>query len=386
MSKDALVSFVDKVWDESIVPELVEYIKIPNKSPVFDPQWKENGHMDKAVEQISAWCKAQPIEGLTVEVIELEGRTPLIYMEIPGETDDTVLLYGHLDKQPEMEGWFDDLDPWKPVIKGDKLYGRGGADDGYSAYGSLTAIRALREHGGKHARCVVIIEGCEDSLRRLKTDHIDLYQMHAPDPATPIDETLSALDDLVRQGKVRYVGTSNYRAYELAKALGVSERLNLARFDCNQPRYNILYREIESEILPLCDAEGVGTIAYNPLAGGFLTGKYESTEDLQEGTRFTLGDAGPRYRARYWDEVQFDEVQRLKSYFSERGISLTHAAIAWCVEQPGITSAIVGASRAEQVVDSLAYQDIELSEDDLAFCDEPWYNLPRQKDPNLALR
>jgi aryl-alcohol dehydrogenase-like predicted oxidoreductase len=210
--------------------------------------------------------------------------------------------------------------------------------------------------------------------------------MHAPDPATPIDETLSALDDLVRQGKVRYVGTSNYRAYELAKALGVSERLNLARFDCNQPRYNILYREIESEILPLCDAEGVGTIAYNPLAGGFLTGKYESTEDLQEGTRFTLGDAGPRYRARYWDEVQFDEVQRLKSYFSERGISLTHAAIAWCVEQPGITSAIVGASRAAQVVDSLAYQDIELSEDDLAFCDEPWYNLPRQKDPNLALR
>jgi acetylornithine deacetylase/succinyl-diaminopimelate desuccinylase-like protein len=163
MSKDALASFVDKVWDESIVPELVEYIKIPNKSPAFDPQWKKNGHMDKAVEQISAWCKAQPIEGLTVEVIELEGRTPLIYMEIPGETDDTVLLYGHLDKQPEMEGWLDDLGPWKPVMKGDKLYGRGGADDGYSAYGSLTAIRALREQGGKHARCVVIIEGCEES-------------------------------------------------------------------------------------------------------------------------------------------------------------------------------------------------------------------------------
>lgn len=231
-----------------------------------------------------------------------------------------------------------------------------------------------------------IMSAVEASLRRLKTDHIDLYQMHQPDHSTPIDETLSALDDLVRQGKVRYIGTSNYRAYELAKALSTSERFNLARFDCNQPRYNILYREIESEILPLCDAEGVGTIAYNPLAGGFLTGKYESTEDLQEGTRFTLGDAGPRYRARYWDEIQFDEVQRLKAYFSERDISLTHAAIAWCVDQPGITSAIVGASRAEQVVDSLAYQEIELSEDDLAFCDESWYNLPRQKDPNLALR
>ena len=225
-----------------------------------------------------------------------------------------------------------------------------------------------------------IMSAVEASLRRLKTDHIDLYQMHAPDPATPIDETLSALDDLVRQGKVRYIGTSNYRAYELAKALGVSERLNLARFDCNQPRYNILYREIESEILPLCAAEGVGTIAYNPLAGGFLTGKYESTEDLQEGTRFTLGDAGPRYRARYWDEVQFAEVQRLKAYFTKRDISLTHASIAWCVAQAGITSAIVGASRAEQIVDSLAYQDVELSDDDFAFCDEPWYALPRQKD------
>ena len=116
-----------------------------------------------------------------------------------------------------------------------------------------------------------IMSAVEASLRRLQTDHIDLYQMHAPDPSTPIDETLSALDDLVRQGKVRYIGTSNYRAYELAKALGVSERLNLARFDCNQPRYNILYREIENEILPLCAAEGIGTIAYNPVSYTHLT-------------------------------------------------------------------------------------------------------------------
>ncbi len=163
MNSSKTSNFVNDIWDKSIVPQLVDYIKIPCKSPAFDPDWVKNGYLAQAVEQISSWCKEQPIEGMTVEVVELEGRTPVIYMEIPGESDDTVLLYGHLDKQPEMEGWYDDLGPWKPVIKGDKLYGRGGADDGYAAYGSLAAIRALREQGGKHNRCVVIIEGCEES-------------------------------------------------------------------------------------------------------------------------------------------------------------------------------------------------------------------------------
>ena len=151
------------IWDDSIVPKLCDYIKIPNKSPLFDPDWKENGHMDRAVALIEGWCREQPIEGLTVEVIRLEGRTPLIYMEVPGDEDDTVLLYGHLDKQPEMVGWAEGLDPWKPVIRGDKLYGRGGADDGYAAFGSLTAIRALEEQKIPHARCVILIEACEES-------------------------------------------------------------------------------------------------------------------------------------------------------------------------------------------------------------------------------
>ena len=155
--------FVEGVWDETIVPSLVEYVKIPNKSPLFDPQWKENGHMAKAVDLIAGWCRARPIEGLTVEVVELEGRTPLIYMEIPGSCDETVLLYGHLDKQPEMVGWDSDLGPWKPVLRGDKLYGRGGADDGYAAFASLTAIEALQRQKVPHARCVVLIEGCEES-------------------------------------------------------------------------------------------------------------------------------------------------------------------------------------------------------------------------------
>ena len=159
----ALGSFVDRVWDEEIVPELVEYIRIPNKSPLFDPDWEANGHMQKAVDQISGWCKQRDIEGLSVEVVTLPGRTPVILMEIPGESDDTVLLYGHLDKQPEMVGWREDLGPWEPKIEGDKLYGRGGADDGYSAYASLTAIEALKKHGGRHQRCVVLIEACEES-------------------------------------------------------------------------------------------------------------------------------------------------------------------------------------------------------------------------------
>jgi acetylornithine deacetylase/succinyl-diaminopimelate desuccinylase-like protein len=159
---------VDQTWESSIVPALTDYIRIPNKSPAFDKEWQAHGHMDKAVDLIAGWCKQQPIEGMKLEVVRLPGRTPLILIDIPGEktkrgAEDCVLLYGHLDKQPEMTGWLEGLGPWVPVRKGDKLYGRGGADDGYAAFASLTAIRALRESGAKHARCVVIIEGCEES-------------------------------------------------------------------------------------------------------------------------------------------------------------------------------------------------------------------------------
>ncbi|MFL6621894.1 MAG: M20 family metallopeptidase [Sulfurifustis sp.] len=163
MDTSALSRFVDSLWNDSIVPQLVEYIRIPSKSPHFDPQWRENGYMDAAVALIERWCRAQPLRGMRLEVLRPEGRTPLIFMEIPGANDDCVLLYGHLDKQPEMTGWDSDLGPWTPVLRGDKLYGRGGADDGYAAFASLTAIRALQEQGLPHARCVVLIEACEES-------------------------------------------------------------------------------------------------------------------------------------------------------------------------------------------------------------------------------
>jgi acetylornithine deacetylase/succinyl-diaminopimelate desuccinylase-like protein len=155
--------FISEQWDADIVPQLVEYIKIPNKSPMFDADWQKHGYMDAATDMLADWARKQPIKGMTVEVVRLEGRTPLIYIEIPGEGNDCVLLYGHLDKQPEMTGWDDDLGPWKPVIKGDKLFGRGGADDGYALFGSLAAVRALKEQGKAHSRCVILIEACEES-------------------------------------------------------------------------------------------------------------------------------------------------------------------------------------------------------------------------------
>ena len=163
MDQQALQSFVDEMWDDSIVPELVEYIKIPAKSPSFDADWEKNGYIEEATQQIFAWCEQQDIPGMQCEIIRLPGRTPLIFMDIPGEGDDTLLMYGHLDKQPEMTGWADDLGPWKPVMRDGKLYGRGGADDGYAAYASLTAIMALQRQGLPHSRVVVIIEACEES-------------------------------------------------------------------------------------------------------------------------------------------------------------------------------------------------------------------------------
>lgn len=163
MDLNAAQRFIDGKWDEEIVPELVEYIRIPAKSPMFDPDWAENGYIEQATQQIFEWCKRQDIAGMSCEIVRLEGRTPVIFMEIPGQGDDTVLLYGHLDKQPEMTGWEEGLGPWEPVIRDGKLYGRGGADDGYAAFASLAAIMALQEQGLPHARCVVLIEACEES-------------------------------------------------------------------------------------------------------------------------------------------------------------------------------------------------------------------------------
>jgi aryl-alcohol dehydrogenase-like predicted oxidoreductase len=226
-----------------------------------------------------------------------------------------------------------------------------------------------------------ILQAVEDSLRRLQTDFIDLYQPHSPDPETPLEETLRALDDLVRQGKVRYLGCSNYPAWQVALALGLSARHDWARFESVQPRYNLLYREIESELMPLCRDQRLGVIAYNPLAGGFLSGRYQSLEAPPPGTRFSLGVTGDLYRQRYWQHAQLEAVKELQKTLEPRGRSLIQVAVAWVLAQPGITSAIVGASKPEQLDESLAAVKLTPEKDELEACNLAWYRLPRPMTP-----
>jgi len=199
-----------------------------------------------------------------------------------------------------------------------------------------------------------VLDAIDASLRRLRTDYVDLYQLHHPDPETPIDESLRALDDVVRAGKVRYVGCSNFPAYQVARALGRSERFGLARFDTVQPRYNLLFRQIERDLLPLCREEALAVIPYNPLAGGLLSGKHRREAGPTPGTRFTLGSAAGRYQDRYWHEREFATVEALRPLAREAGLSPARLALAWTLAEPAITAPIVGASRPEQLDDAIA--------------------------------
>ncbi len=163
MDLKRLTSSIGKTWNESIVDRLIAYVRIPNKSPQFEPDWERNGHMEAAVKLMADWCRAQPLPGSLVEVRRIPGRTPLLLVDVPGELPGCVLLYGHLDKQPEFTGWLPGLGPWEPVIRDGRLYGRGAADDGYAVFSSLTAIAALKEQRVPLPRCVVLIEACEES-------------------------------------------------------------------------------------------------------------------------------------------------------------------------------------------------------------------------------
>jgi aryl-alcohol dehydrogenase-like predicted oxidoreductase len=209
---------------------------------------------------------------------------------------------------------------------------------------------------------VHIKRAVEDSLRRLRTDYIDLYQTHAPDEATPIETTLRALDDLVRQGKVRAIGCSNYFAWELCKALWVSDARNLVRFESMQPRYSLLAREAEAELLPLCAAEQVGVIVYNPIAGGMLSGKYQWDLEPAAGTRFAVRP--DLYRTRYWYEANFQVIERLKGIAAQGGRSLVQYALAWTLAHPAVTSAIAGATSVAQLEETVAAVERPLTEEE----------------------
>jgi aryl-alcohol dehydrogenase (NADP+) len=215
-----------------------------------------------------------------------------------------------------------------------------------------------------------ILDAIDASLRRLQTDYVDLYQLHSDDSSTPLEETVRALDDVVRAGKVRYVGVSNFLAYRLALALGKADAQRLTRFVSVQPRYSLLFREIERELLPLALEERIGVIPYNPLAGGLLTGKYDGKAPPPQGTRFTLGTAAERYQDRYWHQREFATVEALRRAVGEAGLSLTTASVAWVLANPAITSAILGASRPEQLQDTLAAGEVRLAPDLKARLDE----------------
>jgi aryl-alcohol dehydrogenase-like predicted oxidoreductase len=222
-----------------------------------------------------------------------------------------------------------------------------------------------------------IMESIENSLQRLGTDYVDIYQAHGFDPFTPIDETLRAFEDLVTQGKVRYVGCSNYPAWRLGEALRAADKLGIAGYVSVQPRYNILYRDIENELLPLCCETGLGVLVYNPLAGGFLSGKYKPGQSPEEGTRFTLGTAADRYQARYWHDSQFAAVETMKAAVETRGLNMVSVAVAWVLAQKGVTSAIIGASKPEQLDANLAALDIDIDDELKEICDALWWSLPR---------
>jgi aryl-alcohol dehydrogenase-like predicted oxidoreductase len=202
-----------------------------------------------------------------------------------------------------------------------------------------------------------ILEAIEASLKRLGTDYIDLYQLHSYDALTPMDEAFEALDRVVRSGKARYIGVSNWPAYKVARALGRGEVKHLAPIASTQPRYNLLFRTFERDLLPLCAEEGLAVIPYNPLAGGLLTGKHDRAAPPAQGTRFTVGSASPLYTARYWHEREFDTVDALRTLAKEASMSMASMAVAWVLMNPTITSPIIGASRPEQLGDSLRAEE-----------------------------
>ena len=205
-----------------------------------------------------------------------------------------------------------------------------------------------------------VLAAIDASLARLGTDYVDLYQAHHFDAGTPVDETVAAFDAVVQSGKARYVGVSNYQAYRVARALGRSEALGCTRLVSVQPRYNLLFRQIERELLPLCAEEGLAVIPYNPLAGGLLTGKHTRTTPPAEGSRFTLGTAATTYVQRYWKDREFDTVDAVVALAKEHGCAPTTLAVAWVLAHPAVTAPLVGASKPEQLQASIAAVDFAL--------------------------
>lgn len=233
----------------------------------------------------------------------------------------------------------------------------------------VVATKVFGETGtGPNARGATrshILDGVKASLTRLQMDHIDLYQIHGFDPATPIEETLRALDQLVRHGHVRYIGISNWAAWQITKALGISERLGLARFESLQAHYTIAGRDLERELIPMLRSEGLGLMVWSPLAGGLLSGKYGREQQAEEGSRRTNFDFPPVNKERAWDCID-----AMRPIAQAHGVSVAQIALAWLLHQPQVTSVIVGAKRPDQLADNLAATDVKLNAEELRTLNE----------------
>ncbi len=254
MDSSKTLGFVETQWSDSVVPHLAEYIRIPNKSPFYDAKWREHGYMEQAVALVERWCRAQAIPGMMFEVVRLEGRTPLLLIDVPGASNDCVLLYGHIDKQPEMTGWRAGLGPWEPVIEGDRLYGRGGADDGYAVFAALTAIRAVQGQGAAHARCVVIVEACEESGSYDLPYYIDALadRIGVPSLVICLDSGCGNYDQLWGTTSLRGLVAGDLRVELLREGVhsGVGSGVVASSFRVMRQLLSRLEKEKTGEIIP----------------------------------------------------------------------------------------------------------------------------------------
>ncbi len=220
-----------------------------------------------------------------------------------------------------------------------------------------------------------LMQALEGSLKRLGTDYLDIYYAHMPDYDTPLEETLRAMDDMVHQGKVRYLGCSNFRAFQLGKALWTSDKHDLARWDVIQPPFNLLARDVEYELLPLCREEGVGVCSFSPMAAGLLSGKYEKDKGPIEGARYSLAHLGYTYNKPYWNDLNFAAIDQLKKISADAGVGMSRFALAWVLSNPAVTAIVNGATSTAQLEDNVAAADVKLPREVLDACDGVWRTL-----------
>ncbi len=304
-SSPGVLDFVERRWEEDVLPTLTRYIEIPAKSPAFDPQWAAHGHIDRAVALIEDWSRRRPIEGLTVETVRLPDRTPLILLEVPGTSADTVLLYGHCDKQPEMVGWSDGLGPWTAVRRGDRLYGRGGQDDGYAVFCALTAIEAVQRSGAPHARCVVLIEACEESGSRDLPAYMEALaaRLGEPDLVICLDSGCGNYDQLWGTTSLRGIVNGVLTVEVLSEGVHsgasgmVPSSFRIARqllSRVEDERSGALVRDFHVEVPPARAAEAKAV-------AGVLTGEMAERFPVVEGMRYAQDDPVALLLASTWE-------------------------------------------------------------------------------------